>query len=153
MNDKMHQKKTGDKGKISKYSIEPFPRCENCKVTTAGTKNQWTACCDRRSIPRIYGSGYVKVREGLCRLRWHFDFFRGKWNWSFKYLVWRKRDYWNSLNILNLGMLDSLLDGAVTFEDAYNYLYRPYVAQLLNDNEANKPIECRMNQAACLERT
>lgn len=42
--------------------------------------------------------------------------------------------------ILNLGMLDSLLEGALTFEDAYAYLYRPYVAQLLNENEVNKVI-------------
>lgn len=42
------------------------------------------------------------------------------------------------LCILNLGMLDSLLEGALTFEDAY--LYRPYVAQLLKQNDANKEI-------------
>ncbi|WP_405079946.1 DUF3969 family protein [Paenibacillus chitinolyticus] len=42
------------------------------------------------------------------------------------------------LCILNLGMLDSLLEGALTFEDAYAYLYRPYVAQLLEQNNANK---------------
>ncbi|TYA11226.1 DUF3969 family protein [Paenibacillus faecis] len=42
------------------------------------------------------------------------------------------------LCILNLGMLDSLLEGALTFEDAYAYLYRPYVAQLLNN--ANREI-------------
>lgn len=48
------------------------------------------------------------------------------------------------LCILNLGMLDSLLEGALTFEDAYAYayayLYRPYVAQLLKQNDANKEI-------------
>lgn len=37
-------------------------------------------------------------------------------------------------------MLDSLLEGAVTFDEAYAYLYRPYVAQLLNEKEANKEI-------------
>lgn len=43
-------------------------------------------------------------------------------------------------------MLDSLLEGALTFEDAYAYayayayLYRPYVAQLLKQNDANKEI-------------
>ncbi|MFD2700784.1 DUF3969 family protein [Paenibacillus shunpengii] len=40
--------------------------------------------------------------------------------------------------MLNLGMLDSLLEGAITFEDAYAYLYRPYVTQLLEQNNANK---------------
>jgi hypothetical protein len=31
------------------------------------------------------------------------------------------------LCILNLGMLDSLLERALTFEEAYAYLYRPFV--------------------------
>lgn len=55
------------------------------------------------------------------------------------------------LCILNLGMLDSLLEGAVTFEDAYNYLYRPYVAQLLNEKEANKAIVELFEECCMLE--
>ncbi|MNW46864.1 hypothetical protein D3C74_241780 [compost metagenome] len=55
------------------------------------------------------------------------------------------------LCILNLGMLDSLLEGALTFEDAYAYLYRPYVAQLLEQNEANKAIIELFEECCMLE--
>lgn len=55
------------------------------------------------------------------------------------------------LCILNLGMLDSLLEGALTFEEAYAYLYRPYVAQLLNENEANKAIVELFEECCMLE--
>lgn len=55
------------------------------------------------------------------------------------------------LCILNLGMLDSLLEGALTFEEAYAYLYRPYVAQLLNENEANMEIVELFEECCMLE--
>lgn len=55
------------------------------------------------------------------------------------------------LCILNLGMLDSLLEGALTFEDAYAYLYRPYVAQLLKQNDANKSIIELFEECCMLE--
>ncbi|MGG4444092.1 DUF3969 family protein [Brevibacillus fortis] len=55
------------------------------------------------------------------------------------------------LCILNLGMLDSLLEGALTFEDAYAYLYRPYVAQLLKQNNANKAIIDLFEECCMLE--
>ncbi|OIB04964.1 hypothetical protein AK95_15255 [Paenibacillus sp. LC231] len=55
------------------------------------------------------------------------------------------------LCILNLGMLDSLLEGALTFEDAYAYLYRPYVAQLLKQNNANKEIIELFEECCMLE--
>lgn len=55
------------------------------------------------------------------------------------------------LCILNLGMLDSLLEGALSFEDAYAYLYRPYVAQLLKENEANKTIVELFEECCMLE--
>lgn len=55
------------------------------------------------------------------------------------------------LCILNLGMLDSLLEGALTFEDAYAYLYRPYVAQLLKQNNANKAIIELFEECCMLE--
>ncbi|GIP09501.1 DUF3969 family protein [Paenibacillus macerans] len=55
------------------------------------------------------------------------------------------------LCILNLGMLDSLLEGALTFEDAYAYLYRPYVAQLLKQNDANKEIIEMFEECCMLE--
>lgn len=55
------------------------------------------------------------------------------------------------LCILNLGMLDSLLEGALTFEDAYAYLYRPYVAQLLKQNNANKVIIDLFEECCMLE--
>jgi len=55
------------------------------------------------------------------------------------------------LCILNLGMLDSLLEGALTFEDAYAYLYRPYVAQLLEKNNANKEIIELFEECCMLE--
>ncbi|WP_028559916.1 DUF3969 family protein [Paenibacillus pinihumi] len=55
------------------------------------------------------------------------------------------------LCILNLGMLDSLLEGALTFEDAYVYLYRPYVSQLLEQNEANKAIIELFEECCMLE--
>jgi endonuclease III len=55
------------------------------------------------------------------------------------------------LCILNLGMLDSLLERALTFEEAYAYLYRPYVAQLLNENEANKAIVELFEECCMLE--
>lgn len=48
-------------------------------------------------------------------------------------------------------MLDSLLEGALTFEEAYAYLYRPYVAQLLNENEANKAIVELFEECCMLE--
>ncbi|AZS14403.1 DUF3969 family protein [Paenibacillus lutimineralis] len=55
------------------------------------------------------------------------------------------------LCILNLGMLESLLEGALSFEDAYTYLYRPYVAQLLEENEANKEIVKLFEECCMLE--
>lgn len=55
------------------------------------------------------------------------------------------------LCILNLGMLDSLLEGALTFEDAYAYLYRPYVAQLLKQDNANKEIIELFEECCMLE--
>jgi len=55
------------------------------------------------------------------------------------------------LCILNLGMLDSLFEGALTFEDAYAYLYRPYVAQLLKQNNANKAIIELFEECCMLE--
>lgn len=55
------------------------------------------------------------------------------------------------LCILNLGMLDSLLDGALTLEDAYIYLYRPYVAQFLKENKANKAIVELFEECCMLE--
>ncbi|CQR56998.1 DUF3969 family protein [Paenibacillus riograndensis] len=55
------------------------------------------------------------------------------------------------LCILNLGMLDSLLEGALTFEDAYSYLYRPYVGQLLKQNNANKEIIELFEECCMLE--
>ncbi|MBG9941876.1 DUF3969 family protein [Brevibacillus formosus] len=55
------------------------------------------------------------------------------------------------LCVLNIGMLDSLLEGAVTFEEAYAYLYRPYVAQLLTDNEANKEMIELFEECCMLE--
>lgn len=55
------------------------------------------------------------------------------------------------LCILNLGMLDSLLEGALSFEDAYAYLYRPYVAQLLKEIEANKTIVELFEECCMLE--
>ncbi len=55
------------------------------------------------------------------------------------------------LCILNLGMLDSLLEGALTFEDAYAYLYRPYVAQLLKQNNANRKIIELFEECCMLE--
>lgn len=48
-------------------------------------------------------------------------------------------------------MLDSLLEGALTFEDAYAYLYRPYVAQLLKQNNANKEIIELFEECCMLE--
>lgn len=48
-------------------------------------------------------------------------------------------------------MLDSLLEGAVTFDEAYAYLYRPYVAQLLNEKEANKEIVDLFEECCMLE--
>jgi hypothetical protein len=48
-------------------------------------------------------------------------------------------------------MLDSLLEGALTFEDAYSYLYRPYVAQLLKQNNANKEIIELFEECCMLE--
>lgn len=55
------------------------------------------------------------------------------------------------LCVLNLGMLDSLLEGTLTFEDAYSYLYRPYVAQLLKENKANKEIVELFEECCMLE--
>lgn len=55
------------------------------------------------------------------------------------------------LCILNLGMLDSLLEGAVRFEEAYAYLYRPYICQLLTDNEADKAIIELFEECCMLE--
>jgi len=55
------------------------------------------------------------------------------------------------LCILNLGMLDSLLEGALTFEDTYAYLYRPYVAQLLKQNNANREIIELFEECCMLE--
>ena len=48
-------------------------------------------------------------------------------------------------------MLDSLFEGALTFEDAYAYLYRPYVAQLLKQNNANKAIIELFEECCMLE--
>ncbi|WP_341278982.1 DUF3969 family protein [Paenibacillus sp. FSL H8-0537] len=55
------------------------------------------------------------------------------------------------LCILNLGMLNSLIEGALTFEDAYAYLYRPYVAELLKQNDANKTITELFEECCMLE--
>ncbi|WP_270170242.1 DUF3969 family protein [Paenibacillus sp. SYP-B4298] len=55
------------------------------------------------------------------------------------------------LCILNLGMLDSLLEGALTFEEAYVYLYRPYVTQLLKQNNANKAMIELFEECCMLE--
>lgn len=55
------------------------------------------------------------------------------------------------LCVLNLGVLDSLLEGLLTFEDSYAYLYRPYVAQLLKENEANKEIVKLFEECCMLE--
>lgn len=55
------------------------------------------------------------------------------------------------LCILNVGMLDALLNGALTLEDAYAYLYRPYVAQLLEQNNANKEIVELFEECCMLE--
>lgn len=55
------------------------------------------------------------------------------------------------LCVLNLGMLDSLLEGALTFDEAYAYLYRPYVAQLLKENEANKAVIELFEECCMLE--
>ncbi|MBP2115935.1 DUF3969 family protein [Paenibacillus silagei] len=55
------------------------------------------------------------------------------------------------LCVLNLGMLDSVLEGALTIEDAYTYLYRPYVAQLLEQNNANKKIIELFEECCMLE--
>lgn len=48
-------------------------------------------------------------------------------------------------------MLESLLEGALTFEDAYAYLYRPYVAQFLKQNNANKEIIDLFEECCMLE--
>ncbi|WP_340025688.1 DUF3969 family protein [Paenibacillus sp. FSL K6-1096] len=55
------------------------------------------------------------------------------------------------LCILNIGMLDALLNGALTLEDAYAYLYRPYVAQLLQQNNANKDLVELFEECCMLE--
>ncbi|MGG4143835.1 DUF3969 family protein [Paenibacillus algorifonticola] len=55
------------------------------------------------------------------------------------------------LCILNLGLLNSLLEGALTFEDAYAYLYRPYVAELLKQNDGNKEIIELFEECCMLE--
>lgn len=55
------------------------------------------------------------------------------------------------LCILNVGMLDALLNEALTLEDAYAYLYRPYVAQLLEQNNANKEIVEMFEECCMLE--
>lgn len=55
------------------------------------------------------------------------------------------------LYILNVGMLDSLLKGAITFDEAYAYLYRPYVAQFLRRNNANKEIIELFEECCMLE--
>lgn len=48
-------------------------------------------------------------------------------------------------------MLDALLNGALTLEDAYAYLYRPYVAQLLGQNNAIKEIVKLFEECCMLE--
>ncbi|WPP39869.1 DUF3969 family protein [Paenibacillus hunanensis] len=55
------------------------------------------------------------------------------------------------LCILNVGMLDSLLNNALTFEEAYIYLYRPYVAQLLKQYHANNEIVELFEKCCMLE--
>ncbi|WP_341348440.1 DUF3969 family protein [Paenibacillus sp. FSL H3-0469] len=55
------------------------------------------------------------------------------------------------LCILNVGILDALLNGALTLEDAYAYLYRPYVAQLLAQNNANKEVVKLFEECCMLE--
>ncbi|MEK3903620.1 MULTISPECIES: DUF3969 family protein [unclassified Paenibacillus] len=55
------------------------------------------------------------------------------------------------LCILNLGMLDSLMEGVLTFEEAHTYLYRPYIAQLLKQNSANQSIIELFEECCMLE--
>ncbi|MEK5030153.1 DUF3969 family protein [Paenibacillus sp. FSL R7-0302] len=55
------------------------------------------------------------------------------------------------LCILNVGMLDALLNGPLTLEDAYEYIYRPYVSQVLEQNKANKEIVELFEECCMLE--
>lgn len=55
------------------------------------------------------------------------------------------------LLVMALGMLDSLEQGALTFEQAYRLLLRPYVSQYLEEYGSQKEILVFFNNLCMLE--